>query len=187
MGGKGDTRGWDGWMVSPTQWTCIWVNSRSSWWTGKPGVLQSMGLQRVKHDWATELNWLRVRNNPGFVKFEAYVILKKIKINKWASLIVQLVRVHLQCRRAWFDSWVGKIPWKRDRLPTPVFLCFPCGSASKESVCNAGDLGLIPRWRSEWLPTQVFWPGEFHGLYSPWGLKEWLKWLNCRIFFSSWY
>ena len=90
-------------------------------------------------------------------------------------------------KRCWFDPWVEKIPWKRDRLPTPVFLCFPCGSASKESVCNAGDLGLIPRWRSEWLPTQVFWPGEFHGLYSPWGLKEWLKWLNCRIFFSSWY
>ena len=83
VGGKGDTRGWDGWMVSPTQWTCIWVNSRSSWWTGKPGVLQSMELQRVKHDWATELNWLRVRNNPGFVKFEAYVILKKIKIQKY--------------------------------------------------------------------------------------------------------
>ena len=43
-----------------------------------------------------------------------------------------------------FDSWVRKIPWRRDRLPTPVFLDFPCGSAGKESVCNAGDLGSIP-------------------------------------------
>ena len=42
-----------------------------------------------------------------------------------------------------FDSWVRKIHWRRDRLPTPVFLGFPCGSASKESSCNAGDLGLI--------------------------------------------
>ena len=42
------------------------------------------------------------------------------------------------------DSWVGKVPWRRDRLPTPVFLGFPCGSAGKESACNAGDLGLIP-------------------------------------------
>ena len=42
------------------------------------------------------------------------------------------------------DSWVGKIPWRRDRLPTPVFLGFPCGSGGKESACNAGDLGLIP-------------------------------------------
>ena len=45
------------WMASPTQWTCVWVNSGSWWWTGKPGVLQSMGSQRVWHDWATELNW----------------------------------------------------------------------------------------------------------------------------------
>ena len=47
---------WDGWMASPTQWTWVWVNSRSWWWTGRPGVLQSMGSQRVRHDW-TELNW----------------------------------------------------------------------------------------------------------------------------------
>ena len=56
-GGKGDDRGWDGWMASPTQWTWVWVNSRSWWWTGRPGMLQSMGLQRVRHNWATELNW----------------------------------------------------------------------------------------------------------------------------------
>ena len=43
-----------------------------------------------------------------------------------------------------FNSWVGKIPWRRDRLPTPVFLGLPCGSAGKESACNVGDLGLIP-------------------------------------------
>ena len=55
--GEGDDRGWDGWMASLTQWTWVWVNSRSWWWTGRPGVLQSMGSWRVKHDWATELNW----------------------------------------------------------------------------------------------------------------------------------
>ena len=56
-GGEGDDRGWDGWMASPTQWTWVWVNSRSWWWTGRPGVLRFMGSQRVRHDWATELNW----------------------------------------------------------------------------------------------------------------------------------
>ena len=56
-GGEGDDRGWDGWMASPTQWTRIWASSRSWWWTGKPGMLQPMGSQRVGHDWATELNW----------------------------------------------------------------------------------------------------------------------------------
>ena len=52
-------RGWQrmSWMASPTQWTWVWVDSRSWWWTGRPGVLQFMGSQRVGHDWATELNW----------------------------------------------------------------------------------------------------------------------------------
>ena len=53
--GEGDDRGWDGWMPSQTQWTWIWPNSGSWWWTGKPGVLWSMRLQRVRHGWATEL------------------------------------------------------------------------------------------------------------------------------------
>ena len=55
-GGEGEDRGWDGWVASPTQWTWVWVNSGSWWWTGKPGVLQSMGSQRVGYDWVTELN-----------------------------------------------------------------------------------------------------------------------------------
>ena len=59
--GKGDDRGWDGWMVSPTQWTWVWVNSKCWWWTGRPGMLQSMGSQGVRHDWANELNWSSVR------------------------------------------------------------------------------------------------------------------------------
>ena len=65
-GGEGDSRGWDGCMASLIQWTWVWVNSRSWWWTGKPGVLQFMGLQRVEHDWATELNWILPRSqNPN--------------------------------------------------------------------------------------------------------------------------
>ena len=54
---KGTTEDEMGWMTSPTQWTWVWVNSGSWWWTGRPGMLQSTGLQRVRHDWATELNW----------------------------------------------------------------------------------------------------------------------------------
>ena len=57
VGGEGDDRGWDCWMASLTQWTWVWVNSGSWWWTGRPGVLRFMGLQRVGHDWVTELNW----------------------------------------------------------------------------------------------------------------------------------
>ena len=61
---KGMTE-WDDWMASPTQWTWVWVNAGSWWWTGNPGVLQSMGSQRVRHNWVTEL--IELTHNPrGF-------------------------------------------------------------------------------------------------------------------------
>ena len=56
-GGEGDDRGWDGWMASLTQWTWVWVNFWNWWWTGRSGMLRSMGSQRVRHNCATELNW----------------------------------------------------------------------------------------------------------------------------------
>ena len=52
-----DDRGWDGWMASLTWWKWVWGNSGSWLWTGRPGMLQLMGSERVGHDWATELNW----------------------------------------------------------------------------------------------------------------------------------
>ena len=64
-----ETRRWDGWMASPTQWTWVWASSKSWWWTGRPGMLQSTGLQRVRYYWATELTersgllWVR----PGYL------------------------------------------------------------------------------------------------------------------------
>ena len=57
VGGKGNNRGWDGWMALPTQWSWVWVSSGSWWWTGRPDMLQSMGSQ-IGHDWVTELNWI---------------------------------------------------------------------------------------------------------------------------------
>ena len=64
-GGEGEDRGWNVWMASLTQWTWVWVNSGSWWWTGKPSVLQSMGSQRFGHYWATELNWTSKNNFKG--------------------------------------------------------------------------------------------------------------------------
>ena len=67
---EGDGRGWNGGMASLTQWTWVWVNSGSWWWTGRPGVLQSMGSQWVEHNWVTELNWtdgLQARNFENFL------------------------------------------------------------------------------------------------------------------------
>ena len=56
-GEEREDRGWDGWIASSTQWTWVWVNSGNWWWTGRPGMLQSMGSHRIGHDWVTELNW----------------------------------------------------------------------------------------------------------------------------------
>ena len=82
-GGEGDYWGWDGWMASWTPWTWVWVNSGRWWWTGRPGVLQFMGLQRVGHDWATELN-------------REYF---------WASLVAQMVKR----RPAVWETWVQSL------------------------------------------------------------------------------
>ena len=85
-----------GWMASPTQWTRVWVNSGSWWWTGRPGVLQFMGSQRVRHDWVTELNWtelnlcLHVSSQLG----------RWICWFQWGSLIVGLS----------FGNWVDMGP-----------------------------------------------------------------------------
>ena len=82
-GGKGDNRGWDGWMASLTRWTWVWVNSRSQWWTGRSGMLRFMGSQRVGHDWATELNWTE------FYSIDLYVysmpIIYSFEIEKYMS------------------------------------------------------------------------------------------------------
>ena len=59
-GGKGDDRGWDCWMASPTPWTWVWASSRSWWWTGRPGVLQSIGSWRL--DMTERLNWTENRH-----------------------------------------------------------------------------------------------------------------------------
>ena len=92
------------------------------------------------------------------------------QLASWASLVAQLLKIRLQCRRPRFDSWVRMISWRRDRLLIPVFLgfsgCHQCGRLYFHPW-----VGKIP-WRREWLPTSVSWTGEFLGLYSLWGHKE---------------
>jgi len=96
---------------------------------------------------------------------------------QWNSLVTQLIKNLPAMQEVPLDSWGGKICWRRDRLPTPIFLGFPNGSAGKESAYNVGDLGLIPGLErspeeGKGYPLQLFWPGEFHGLYNPLSLKE---------------
>ena len=82
--GEGDDRGWDGWMASPTQWTWVWVSSGSWWWTGRPGVLQFMGSQRVRHVWATELNCSGIL---GLSQWHPTPVLLPGKSHGWRSLV----------------------------------------------------------------------------------------------------
>ena len=92
-------RGWDGWMASPTQWTWVGANSERWWRTGKPGVLQSMGSQRVAHDWVTELNWnLNI------------IMAKPTGLRWWLSGQESAC----WCRRCKFNPWVGKIPLEKE-------------------------------------------------------------------------
>ena len=87
-----------------------------------------------------------------------------------------MVKNGLKCSRPWFDFWVRKIPWRRDRLPTPEFLGFLSGSDSKESACNVGDLGSIlglgrsveegTATHSSILAWRIPWTEEPGGLHS---------------------
>ena len=126
-GGEGDDRGWDGWMVSLTQWTWVWANFGSWWWTGMPGVVQSMGSQRVGHDWATELYWTELMQNHSvlWTQYESTVIFEKffkIMQNKWDS-IIQLLNYQLgnfyreinflrdiRCQSQDVESWRPSLP-----------------------------------------------------------------------------
>ena len=74
----GRRRGWqrrDGWMTSPTQWTWVWVSSGSWWWTGMPGMLQSMGWHRLRHDWVTELTYCQGILGPSIKCFHSTLLL----------------------------------------------------------------------------------------------------------------
>ena len=101
-----------------------------------------------------------------------------------ASLVAQLVRIHLQSRRPQFHSWIRKISWRRDRLPTPVFLGFPGGSDGKESACNVGDLGLIPGLGR--FPGLGKFPGGEHGNSLQYSCLENPHGQRSLVGYSSW-
>ena len=118
------------------------------------GVLNAFLTYNIFNIWWIYEGWIywEFSTYDGFMKNR---FIGKLPCCKWASLIAQLVKNLPACRRPRSDSWVRKICWGRDRLPIPVFLGFPCGSAGKESACNVGDLGSIPGLRRS--------PGEGKG------------------------
>ena len=126
-GGEGDNRGWDGWMTSLTQWTWIWMDSGSWWWTGRPGVLRFMGSQRVGHDWVTELNYSSLQ---FFCKEKDRKITKIIQI-----FLTQLLLLFVSCTRACTLSRFSHV-WLCD-FPVCVCVCISC-SVVLGSLCPCG-------------------------------------------------
>ena len=110
-GGEGDDRGWDGWMASPMRWTWVWVGSGIWWWTGKLGVLQSMGLQRVRHNWVAELNWklgsltsLSLVVFPGQLKKQSVAVTQTAEKCHWYQKWVIYKNYLAQCRWEYKDK-----------------------------------------------------------------------------------
>ena len=164
------------------------ATGRTCWAFSSPGT-ESVCLDRAAGKGETHgMQWLKEMPNISWKSAWFLMYILNQSYTRWAeccSLIVcmrapltaQLVKNPPAMKRPQFNSWVGKIHWRRDRLPPPVFLGFPCGTTVEESTCNARDLGLIPGLErspgeGKGYPTPIFWPGEFHGLYNPWGLKE---------------
>ena len=153
------------------------VDSRELTWL--PGVLPSW----LPHPLSPR------RPHPATTARPAWEDIPPLSIfgSPWASLWLSWLRILLQYGRPGFDPWVRKIPWRRNRLPTPVFLDFPCGSAGKESACNAGDLGWILGWEDplEMAIHPSILARECHGLYSPWGRKQLdtTEWLTLPLYY----
>ena len=99
-GEEGDGRGWDGWMASPTRWTWIWADSGSCCWRGRPGVLGFMGSQRVRHDWATELNWTSL--NIRFLAYRKLLIFIPIIRPLWGLKKIIEYFVSYQALKKWY-------------------------------------------------------------------------------------
>ena len=116
-GREGDARGWDGSMASLTQWTWFWASSGCWWWTGMPAVLQSMGLQRVGHDWVTEQDWiglssisrrrrtLTVVYGPCFISTSSLLGSPKIWVTIWCFALLDSVLCMYTFRS---ESWRGE-------------------------------------------------------------------------------
>ena len=154
MGGEGDERGWDGWMASPTQRTWVWVNSGTWWWTGRPGVLRSVGSQRVRHDWVTELDWTDIlTSNAKEAEVEQfYEDLKPSRTNNQKRCPFHYSRLECKSRKS-RNSWSNRQiwPWSAEwsRAKTNSVLPRECTGHSKHPLPTTQEKTLhmdITRW-----------------------------------------
>ena len=169
-----------------TSW--VWLSSGSWWWTGTPGVLESMGSQRVRHDWATELNWTEL----GHVDYITVSLTRDQTQapSHWEPKVLAIEPPGNPLALFFFKSW---------RLAhCLLWLCqdyvqqrrHVTGGNSSRGCFQVLWVRKIP-WRRKWLSTPALLPGKSHGWriligYSPWGRKEsdTTEWLHFQLF--SW-
>ena len=144
-GGRRGDRGWDGWMASPAWWTWVSASSGRWWWTGKPGVLQSMGSQVVGQDWVTELNWLYI--NCTLNKEREYVRLLYITDTLPFSFIPQEYVASSFLKDTWADTRsaesnkpymlkISKHVWGESHTYNKIILNFNPQNSSALPLCT---------------------------------------------------
>ena len=174
-GWEGDDRGWDGWMASLTRWTWVWVGSGRWWWTGKPGVLQSMGFPRVGHDWTEpkESTYKKTHNksyhmcrNLEYTPFKVINLIcmptitispqqcdgsssqsskKKKRIHGGLPLWHSGCETTCECRGYGFDPWLETIPHAAEQLS-------PCGTSTEPMFQRLPATTTEPTCHNYWSP-----------------------------------
>ena len=179
-GGEGDSRGWDGWMASPTWWTWVWPSSGSWWWTGKPGMLQSMGSQswtQLSH-W-TELNW------PCMCEFISGLSI----VFHWSVFILIPCWLPQLCNMVWNKAWrpycsycIFHTPWASQVVL--VVKNLPANEGDVRETSSIPGLGRSPGGQGgnslqysclENPRDKGVWRATVHGVAQ---CQTWLKWLS---------
>ena len=166
--GEGDDRGWDGWMASSTEWTWVWVNSGSWWWTGRHGVPWFMGSPRVGHDWATELIWTYVLS-----MFQEYLELwmsneGKIQDVGYYPLFMYTNEMTFWHRMRWWRENLWR--WEENYLENCL-----------ANVCFEQGVGIKKEWSQREEETEES-PLPHQGISK---VMPYIEWLVKRIFFVS--
>ena len=129
------------WMASSMQWTWTWTNSRRWWGTGRRGVLQSMGLQRVEYDWVTELNWTEVGPMPNFYSIPSHKLFTShcwcpLSIMNRVSKPTEIDNFLSVLQRSCLAAVKSILIWSWTHLLAPYCYCFDPGAFSPRSLCN---------------------------------------------------
>ena len=181
-------------MASLTQWTWVWVNSRSWWWTGRPGVLRFMESQRVRHNWATELNWLicqiffskgfkwvnsfrlvlaQTNSFPKYHKAKSHSVFPSLLICQSVFPYSESTTILEKAMAPHSSTFAQKIPWMEE----PGRLQSMGSLRVRHDWATSLSLSTFMHWRRKWHLTPVVLPGESHGWRSlvgcsPWGRTE---------------